>query len=190
MQMAKDKGSRVPKIPIMGGGVMKRTAFAKSRYSGIRTFRSARLQGQNPLAALLRCSRMVPGGLGLWDGDRRSLHWNAATLAAFPVGGGGAVCQLQLAVCNGLAQERDHVYQWSLVQLGLPRYTYCTGACHYSGVFHADADAEYNNIANLQWSCQPCNGSKNGPRGNDGNIPRYEGDCPGPIARSELETGS
>jgi hypothetical protein len=171
----------LPKLKGVSKPVVRRKAFVNSKYSGVKHYQSARLAAKNPIQLQIRCPRVVPNGLGFWDGSRNSLHWTPATLLAFPVGGGGGACQLQMGLaCTGAAQERDHVQAWSIVQAGLARYTYCTGACHYSGVRYAEALAEYNDTNNLQWSCQPCNGRKNGQRGNDGNVPRYEGDCPGP----------
>lgn len=157
----------------------RRKAFINSRFSGVKFFKSLRLAELNPVQKQLKCSRVVPGGLGFWDGNRNSLGWNATTLLAFPVGGGGGACQLNLAPCTGAAQERDHINPWVVVQAGLPIYTHCTGVCHYSGVRFTDAQAEYNDATNLQWSCSPCNALKNGPKGYDGNGPRYAGDCPG-----------
>ena len=118
-------------------------------------------------------------GVHYWNGYRSGLSFSAATKLAM-AGTKGNGCQVK-ASCTSAAVSLDHIQDFATTQSALPTHTYCDGSHHWTGVLLADAQADYNNVGNLQWSCTSCNSSKSGARGLY-SPPRHAGQCPGAAA--------
>lgn len=134
--------------------------------------------GALPMVAgrMIRATGFDRRGNKYWNGYRSTLRFTPSTMVLMRRS--RTYCRIRKAGCTGKATSIDHKVDFATTQSGLAAYDYCDGSHHWRGILHRDAMDDYNNAANLQWSCTSCNSSKSGVKGLY-SPPRYVEECPG-----------
>lgn len=177
------RGNVVQPAVVAVGAVAAAAVVAAVASPGVR--RSARVASAGythaylPMIAgyLISPTTIDKHGTQYWNGYRATLSFNAGTKAA-KAGSKAGGCQIGKATCSGAATSLDHIVDFATTQSSLATHTYCDGSHHWTGVLLTDAQADYNKLSNLRWSCTSCNSSKGGARGLY-SPPRHAGRCPG-----------
>ncbi len=131
-----------------------------------------------PLVAgrMIRATGFDKRRVKYWNGYRTTLRFTPATMVLMRRS--RTYCRIRKPGCTGKATSIDHKVDFATTQSGLPTRVYCDGSYHWRGILHEEAMKDYNNLANLQWSCTSCNSSKSGVKGLY-SPPRFVDECPG-----------